>query len=95
MEIALSKERMKHWKSSLTSNEETLYRSIAGQLNWVAGISQPDTSYAVCESSTKLTHAIAADIIYVTIRNRFEKSSLSTILELIKNKESCMFNYWS
>ena len=38
-EIVLSKERMKDWKSSLTPSEKTLYRSIVGQLNWVAGIS--------------------------------------------------------
>ena len=62
-EIALSKERMKNRKSSLTPSEKTLYRSIVGQLNWVAGISRPGISFTVCESSTKFTHATAADII--------------------------------
>ena len=38
-EIALSKERMKDQKNSLTPSEKTLHRSIVGQLNWVAGIS--------------------------------------------------------
>ena len=64
-EIVLSKERMKDWKSSLTPSEKTLYRSIVGQLNWVAGISQPDISFTVCESSTKFTHVTVADITYV------------------------------
>ena len=51
-ERALLKERTKVYKNSLTPGEKTLYRSIVGQLNWVAGISQPDISFAVYESST-------------------------------------------
>ena len=134
---------MKDQKSSLIPSEKTLYRSIVGLLKWVAGVSQPDISFAVFESSTKFTHATVADIIYVnkiirkvksshsfiqfpkldvnTVKtqlftdasfnnlpikwwqsswtnnflNRFEKSYLSAVLELIKNKDSCMFNYCS
>ena len=56
--IVLSKERLKDHKSSLTPSDKTLYRSIVGQLKWVAGISQPDISFTVFESSTKFTHAI-------------------------------------
>ena len=58
---------MKYYKSFLTPSEKTLYRSIVGQLNWVAGISRPGISFAVCESSTKFTHATVADIIYVNM----------------------------
>ena len=54
---------MKDQKSSLTPREK--YRSIVGQLNWVAGIAWPDIIFAVCESSTKFTHASVADTIYV------------------------------
>ena len=54
---------MKDQKSSLTPREK--YRSIVGQLNWVAGIVWPDIIFAVCESSTKFTHASVADTIYV------------------------------
>lgn len=63
-EIALSKERMNGYKSSLTSSEKTLYRCIVCQLNWVEEISWPDTSFVVCKFSTKFTHATVADIIY-------------------------------
>ena len=65
-ERALLKERTKVYKNSLTPSEKTLYRSIVGQLNWVAGISQPDISFAVYESSTKFILATVADIIYVS-----------------------------
>ena len=73
-EIALLKERMKDQKRSLKPSEKTLYRSIVAQLNWVAGISRPDISFAVCESSTKFTHATVADIIYVNKISRKVKS---------------------
>ena len=52
-----------------------LYRAIVGQLNWVAGISRPDISFAVCEPSTKFTDATVADIIYVNKIIRKVKSS--------------------
>ena len=49
---------------SLTKGERTLYKSIVGQLNWVAGISRPDINFAVCESSTEFSDTTVADIIY-------------------------------
>ena len=66
---------MKVWKNSLTPQEKNLYWSKVGQINWVAGISQPDINFAVCESSTKLTHTTVADIIYVSKIIRKVKSS--------------------
>ena len=66
---------MKDRKSSLTASEKTLYRSIVRLLNWVAGISRPDISFAVYESRTKFTHATVADIIYVNKIIRKVKSS--------------------
>ena len=47
------------------SNKEKTYRSAAGQLNWVAGISRPDISFSVCEANTKFTQGAVADILYV------------------------------
>ena len=48
------------------SNEEKTSHGIAVvQLNWVPGISRPDISFSVCEPSTKLKQATAADILYV------------------------------
>ena len=66
---------MKDQKSSLTPSEKHLYKGIVSQLNWVAGISQPGTSFVVSESSTKFTHATVADIIYVNKIIRKVKSS--------------------
>ena len=46
-EISLPKERMSDLNSSLTETERTQYKSVNGQLNWVAGISRPDISFSV------------------------------------------------
>ena len=70
---------MKDWKSSLTPREKYLYRSIAGQLNWVAEISWTDISFDVCESIIKFTHATVAYTIYVNKIIRKVKSSHSFI----------------
>ena len=77
--IVLSEEKTKDRKSSLTTSEKTLYRSIVRLLNWVAGISRPDINFVVCESRTKFTHATVADIIYVNKIIRKIKSSRSFI----------------
>ena len=64
-EIKLSNERFKERNSLLPNKEKTSYRSAVGQLNWVAGISRPETSCSFCEASTKFKQATVADILYV------------------------------
>ena len=75
-EIALSKERTKDQKSSLTPSKKTLYNSTIGQLNWVEGISRPDISFTACQSSTKFTHTTVSDIIYINKIIRKSKLTL-------------------
>ena len=82
-EIKSSYERYKisrEKKNSLLSNEEkTSYRSDAGQLNWVAGISRPDISFSVCEASTKFKQATVADVLYVNKIIKNVKNSTNEI----------------
>ena len=47
----------------MSNEEKMLYRSAAGQLNWVAGISRPDRSFSDCKASTKFKQATVADIL--------------------------------
>lgn len=51
--------------STRTEAQRTKYRSVAGQLNWVACISRPEISFSVCEASTKFKIATVADVYYV------------------------------
>ena len=64
-EIKISNERLKEKNSPLSNEEKMSYRSVVGQLNWVAGISRPDISFPVCEASTKFKQATVADVLYV------------------------------
>ena len=62
--IKLSNERLKENNKLLTNEEKTSHRGAVGQLNRVAGISRPDTSFSVCEASTKFKQATVADLPY-------------------------------
>ena len=64
--------------SPLTEAERTQYRSVVGQLNWVAGISRSDISFSVCEASTKFKNVTVADI-YVNKIIRNVKSTKNCI----------------
>ena len=65
--------------SPLTEAERTQYRSVVGQLNWVAGISRSDISFSVCEDSTKFKNVTVADIYYVNKIIRNVKSTKNCI----------------
>ena len=65
---------MSDHNSPLTEAERTQYKSVVGQLNWVAGISRPEflsSSDSVCEATTKLKNVTVADMYHVNkiIRN--------------------------
>ena len=60
-EIILDKERIKQVKDKLTEIKRKDYRRAVGQLNWVSEISQPDTSFYVCDASTKFQNATITD----------------------------------
>ena len=71
--------------SPLTEAERTQYRSVVGQLNWVAGISRSDISFSVCEASTKFKNVTVADIYYVNKTFRTVKSTKNCITFLRLN----------
>ena len=59
--------------------KKTSYRSVAGQLNWVAGISRRDKSFSVYEASTKFKQPTMADVLYV-----------NKILKNVKNSKNAI-----
>ena len=46
--IYLSKERSAQLTETITEEEKSFYRGVIGQLNWMAGTSRLDISFAVC-----------------------------------------------
>ena len=59
--------------------EKTSYRSAVGQLNWAVGISRPDISFSICETSTKFKQATVADVLYVNKIIKNAKNSKNAI----------------
>ena len=48
----------------LDSSEQSEYRVLIGQLNWVSSQSRPDISYEVCRLSTVLNKAMVDDFLH-------------------------------
>ena len=61
--IELSRERLMTKSDPLTDSEITKYRSLIGQLNWLANISHPEIDFEVCQASTRIKSPIIVDII--------------------------------
>ena len=74
--IIIPKERLTNKETKIDQEENKLLRGVIGQLNWLAGITHPDTSYNVCEASTKVKDATIADVLSV---NKIVKKELSEI----------------
>ena len=77
--IYLSKERLAQRTETITDEEKSFYRGAIGQLNWVAGTSRPDISFAVCEASTKVNNATVADLLRINKTIKKLKSTPSYI----------------
>ena len=67
-EIILDKEQIKKVKDQLTEIERKDYCRPVGKLNWVSGISRPDTSFYVCDTSTKFQNATITDALKKLIK---------------------------
>ena len=63
--IPISSSRRTEKLEPVTEIERKYLRSAIGQLNWAAGITRPDISFAVCQLSTHVNSAIVSDLIEV------------------------------
>ena len=61
--VDISLDRSRQSKENLTRTEATSFRSLAGQLNWLAGGTRPDVSFDVVEASTKFNNACVSDLV--------------------------------
>ena len=61
--VEINKDDLKNPKRKLSHEEITILRGILVKLNWVAGITRPEISFFVCESSTRVKDATVSDLI--------------------------------
>ena len=77
--IPLSRERKNTKSSDLTDYEKSEYRSLVGQLNWVATQTRPDIAFEVCELSGVYNSATVGDVIRL---NKIVSHLISDCLKL-------------
>ena len=61
--MKLSRGRLNNRLSDLSKSEKTEFRSLIGQLNWVATQSRPDIAFDVCDLSGRVKNAKVADVL--------------------------------
>ena len=62
-QIYISSDRRKEKLEPVSESERKQLRCAIGQLNWAAGITRPDISFAVCQLSTHVNSALVSDLI--------------------------------
>jgi len=72
--IALSAERRSAPTAPITESERSAYRSLLGQLQWLASQSRPDIAFEVNRAAQKTTRATVSDI-----------QNMNTIVDYLKN----------
>ena len=61
--VEMNKDDLKNPKRKLSHEEITILRGILVKLNWVAGMTRPEISFFVCETSTRVKDATVSDLI--------------------------------
>ena len=46
----------------LNPKEQSMFRALCGQLNWISSHTRPDVAFDVCYLSTKLNSAMVSDV---------------------------------
>ena len=77
-QIALDNIDISDKHRTLTVPEKTCLRKALGQLNWLAGITQPEISFTVSELSSRVNSATISDLLSVNKAIKFVQTNEST-----------------
>ena len=77
--IFIDSNRKNNKNDPVTREEKRQLRGAIGQMNWISGISRPDTCFNVCEASTNLKHANVESLL-----------KMNKIIKNVKNNSSCI-----
>ena len=77
--LLIDSSRKSNKNDPVTKEEKRQLRGAIGQMNWISGISRPDTCFSVCEASTNLKHANVESLL-----------QMNKIIKNVKNNTSCI-----
>ena len=94
--IPISRERMNNKQSQLSDGEKSDYRSLIGQLNWMATQTRPDIAFEVCELSGAFSTATIGDIIKLNkVVNRVVSDCMKIKFPRMEDISDCFLECYS
>ena len=94
--IPVSPGRSGHKSSLLTDAEKTDYRSIVGQLNWVATQTRPDILFDVCDLSSRYKTAVVADLVRVNkVLTYLKHDQVKVKIPKLENIDGCSLHCYT
>lgn len=94
--LKLSSARLNNKKSELNEDERTQFRSLLGQLNWVATQTRPDIAFDVCELSGSVQKATVGDIVRLNkVISRVTSECLKIGVPRMNRIEDCVLECYT